>query len=380
VKETLSGGTYTETTIVTGLTEAAGLAVDASGNLYIASLGNGQVLKETLSVGSYIQSVVASGLSSPAGVAVDGSGNVYIACVGDTQVLKETPSGASYTQSTLGSGFSGPNDVAVDGGGNLYILTGQEEVRKLDLLDPPSLTFLATNLGSTSSDSPQTVTLENVGTAALSFPVPSSGTNPIIAGSFSLSSSGGSACPLVDPGGSVETLPAGASCLLPFSFLPTIAGANSGSLVLTDTNLNAVAATQTILLSGSGIGPVASKLASRESRRPWQPEETWEPSAFPSRPAAVAWSPLQAHPSRLRLPVPAATRSSVTGTAVSGVASLNLSSLALNTAGTYTVTTSSTGLTSASSTVVVTAGGHRSSSPAPCPPRLPAAATWVRSA
>jgi sugar lactone lactonase YvrE len=356
VKETLSGGTYTETTIVTGLSEAAGLAVDASGNLYIASLGNGQVLKETLSVGSYIQSVVASGLSSPAGVAVDGSGNVYIACVGDTQVLKETPSGASYTQSTLGSGFSGPNDVAVDGGGNLYILTGQEEVRKLDLLDPPSLTFLATNLGSTSSDSPQTVTLENVGTAALSFPVPSSGTNPIIAGSFSLSSSGGSACPLVDPGGSVETLPAGASCLLPFSFLPTIAGANSGSLVLTDTNLNAVAATQTILLSGSGIGPVASKLAVTGVATTLAVGGnlgTIGVSVETSSGSVVTTSSVSI---TATITGPGGYSQLVTGTAVSGVASLSLSSLALNTAGTYTVTTSSTGLTSASSTVLVTAG------------------------
>jgi DNA-binding beta-propeller fold protein YncE len=355
VKETLSGGTYTETTIVTGLTEAAGMAVDASGNLYIASLA-GQVLKETPSAGSYIQSVVASGLPTPAGVAVDGSGNVYIACVGDTQVLKETPADGSYTQSTLGSGFSGPNDVAVDGSGNLYILTGQEEVRKLDLLDPPSLTFAATSLGSTSSDSPQTVTLENVGTAALSFPVPSSATNPVISGSFSLNSSGDSACPLVDSGGSPGMLPAGDSCLLPFNFLPTIAGVNSGSLVLTDTNLNAVAATQTIVLSGSGIGAVASKLALTgvaTTLAAGGDLGTINVSVETSSGSVVTTSTASI---TVTITGPGSYSQSVTGTAASGVASLNLTSLLLNTAGTYTVTTSSTELASASSTVVVTAG------------------------
>ena len=355
VKETLSAGTYTETTIVTGLSEAAGMAVDASGNLYIASLA-GQVLKETPSAGSYTQSVVAGGLPTPAGVAVDGNGNVYIACVGDTQVLKETLSGETYTQSTLGSGFSGPNDVALDGTGNLYIVSGEELVRKLDLLDPPSLTFAATNLGSTSSDSPQTVTLENVGTAALNFPVPASATNPVIAGSFSLNSSGGSACPLVDAGGSVETLPAGDSCLLPFSFLPTVAGVNSGSLVLTDNNLNARSTTQTIVLSGSGIGAVASKLAVTGVAATLVAGAnlgTISVSVETSSGSVVTTSSASI---TATITGPGGYSHAVTGTAVSGVASLNLSSLALNTAGTYTVTTSSTGLTSASSTVVVGAG------------------------
>lgn len=49
------------------------------------------------------------------------------------------------------------------------------------------------------------------------------------------------------------TLAAGASCILPISFAPTVGGALSGSLVLTDTNLNAnPSTTQTISLKGTG--------------------------------------------------------------------------------------------------------------------------------
>ena len=57
-----------------------GIAVDSSGNVYIAVEGRGQVLKETLSVGGYTQSVIAVNdpVYIPYGVAVDGSGSVYI--------------------------------------------------------------------------------------------------------------------------------------------------------------------------------------------------------------------------------------------------------------------------------------------------------------
>ncbi|MGC2637967.1 MAG: choice-of-anchor D domain-containing protein, partial [Acidobacteriaceae bacterium] len=125
VKDTLSGGTYTESTIVGGLSAASGLAVDGAGNVYISNAANNTTLKETVSGGSYTQSIVAdsinNGLSNPAGVAVDGSGNVYIADFNNHRVVKETLSPSGYVQSTVASGFVNPGDVAVDGAGNLYV-------------------------------------------------------------------------------------------------------------------------------------------------------------------------------------------------------------------------------------------------------------------
>ena len=59
------------------------------------------MLKETPSGGGYTQTTIGSGLSFPNGVAVDGSGNVYIADTNNNQVLKETLSGGNYTQSTV---------------------------------------------------------------------------------------------------------------------------------------------------------------------------------------------------------------------------------------------------------------------------------------
>ena len=126
----------------------------------------------------------------------------------------------------------------------------------LDFADPPALTFASTVWGSTSADSPQTVTLENVGNAPLSFPIPATGNNPSIAPNFTLNSSLESACPLLSSGSSGPgTLAVGASCVLPISFTPAAGGTFNGSLVLTDNNLNAAApsyATQSITLSGTG--------------------------------------------------------------------------------------------------------------------------------
>jgi NHL repeat len=132
LKETLSGGAYTQSTVADSssayqLQYPYGVAVDGSGNVYIADFEAIRVLKETLSAGAYTQSVVADStgpfdLQRPEGVAVDANGNVNIADADTGLVLKGTPSGASYTQSTVGNGFGSVSAVAVDGSGNVYIV------------------------------------------------------------------------------------------------------------------------------------------------------------------------------------------------------------------------------------------------------------------
>jgi sugar lactone lactonase YvrE len=303
--ETPSPGGYTQSMVVTGLAYPNVVAVDGSGNVYIADSGPGLVLRETPTPNGYLQSQVpTSGISSLGGVAVDGSGNVYITDVYNGRVVKETPSGTSYTQSTVVSGLGQPQGIAVDGSGNVYIVDLQNDqvvketptpggyaqsivanntnngllqplgiavdasgnvyiaetngfqVLKEDFADPPSLTFASTAVGATSTDSPQTITLENVGNAALNFPIPATGSNPSIGANFTWNSSGASACPLVNSNSSTNaTLAAGTPCQLPISFTPTAAGSVSGSLALTDNDLNAAApgyAIQTLALSGVG--------------------------------------------------------------------------------------------------------------------------------
>ncbi len=254
--------------------DAAGVAVDGAGNVFVADQNNNAV-KEIVAAGGYITvKTLGGGFYLPEGVAVDGSGNVFVADGGHELVKKIPPGCTSSTcVETLANGFYGPWGVAVDGSGNVFVAdAGHSAVKKLDFADPPSLTFASTPVGSTSSDSPQTVTVTNIGNADLTFSIPPTGNNPSIAANFTFDSNGATACPLVSANSSTAgTLAAGASCLLPISFEPATGGTLNGSLALTDNHLNATApnyAMQTISLSGIATQTDATSTAVSISPNP----------------------------------------------------------------------------------------------------------------
>ena len=245
LKESLSVGGYTQTTMASGQIIPYGVAVDGSGNVYIADWSSSGVLKETLSAGSYIQSTLASGLNAPGRVSIDAAGNVYVSDVYNNRVLKETPSPGGYTQSTIASGQAKPWGIAVDGSGNLFIANYTSKmVVKEDFADAPSLSFASTKEGSTSSDSPQSVTVENNGNATLTAVAPGL-TSPT-----DFTQIAGSGIPVDCTAG--FSLAAGSSCNLSIAFTPTTTGTLNEAFVLTDNSLNSTAATQSIQLSGVG--------------------------------------------------------------------------------------------------------------------------------
>jgi trimeric autotransporter adhesin len=116
-----------------------GVAVDSSGNVYIADSQNNRVRKLS---GSTVSTVAGNGglsysgdggaatkaqLNTPQAVAVDGAGNFYIADTANHVVRKVAANGTISTLAGTGAAGSGgsqlnsPQGVAVDSGGNVYI-------------------------------------------------------------------------------------------------------------------------------------------------------------------------------------------------------------------------------------------------------------------
>lgn len=260
-----------------GLLYPVTLALDSAGDLFIADLFANQVVEVPAGGGAAIAidpTVNGKSLDQPYGVAVDAAGNLFIADSGNNRLL-EVPGGggaATVLNTTVnGEGLSGPVNIALDNTGDLFIAdSGNNRVVELQRSQPPPLSFAATSVGTISSDSPQTVQVENAGNAALAFSIPSTGNNPSISANFTLNSGGTSACPMVTPSSNGSgMLASGASCLLPISFQPASAGGVSGALTLTDNNLNAAApgyATQSIPLFGDT--PLASLSATSLSFGP----------------------------------------------------------------------------------------------------------------
>ena len=134
-------------------TSIAGVAVDASGNVYVSD--NDTIRRVTPAgvvstlagmAGSYGTDDgqgAAARFRGPGGVAVDASGNVYVADTFNCTLRKVTPAGGVSTlagSETCGrddgtgaaAQFNLPEAVAVDGGGNVYVAdTGSHTIRKV---------------------------------------------------------------------------------------------------------------------------------------------------------------------------------------------------------------------------------------------------------
>jgi sugar lactone lactonase YvrE len=130
--------------------QPTGVAVDASGNLYMARFEPGDPTADTIQkispagkpLAQLGQSGSAAGqLRLPRGLAVDQQGNLYVADTGNDRVQKMSPSGqplAQWGEGGIGPGkFAYLSAVAVDSDGNVYAADlSNHNVQKLTL-NPP---------------------------------------------------------------------------------------------------------------------------------------------------------------------------------------------------------------------------------------------------
>jgi sugar lactone lactonase YvrE len=263
--------------VVSGLANAMQLTVDGAGNLLVADCGNNRVLK--VPADGSAPSTVGSGFNRPRGVAVDATGNILVGDYGNSRVVKISPLGV---QTILYSGAVWPGSIVVDAAGNVFFLdlfnwqikeipaqggvpivianvsitlgTGDLVLDAagnlyfasgslvLEFRGPSELDYNATRVGSTSSDSPKSVTVINNGNAPLILTALTVGPSyQQVAGSGKL----------VDCAVNTSLMP-GARCNLSISFAPATTGVITSDATLTDNSLNASPAAQTIVLYGSG--------------------------------------------------------------------------------------------------------------------------------
>jgi sugar lactone lactonase YvrE len=133
-----------------------GIAVDSSDNVYVADPGNDTIrmiapggvvttLAGTPTVAGSSDGTGGGALfNSPEGVAVDGSGNIYVADSGNDTIRLITAGGvvttlagkAQFSGNGDGTGsaarFANPNGISVDGAGNIYVAdTYNSVIRKV---------------------------------------------------------------------------------------------------------------------------------------------------------------------------------------------------------------------------------------------------------
>jgi hypothetical protein len=97
-----------------------GLAINASGDLYVANTSGNNIL---IYSPSHIQTgTITQGISGPNGVAVDPSGNLWVANGLSNSVTNYSPAGIQNTSATITSGVNNPTAIAVDGLSDVLIV------------------------------------------------------------------------------------------------------------------------------------------------------------------------------------------------------------------------------------------------------------------
>ena len=263
------------------------LAFDSLDNLYLVSPTQGNVRVITAANG-YINTIAgngvpdskhsgdggpatSAGLAEPDYVAVDSAGDLYISeaagsyirmVTADTGIISSIGGTGLDDVNLPGDGgpataaaIASPTGIALDGFGNIYIGSYvAERIRKINVSESALVWPTPTNVGiPDGSDDPETAILTDIGNFQMKVPFAISPADPVITSGWLLDST--STC---SPNGLTPlTLNSGQACTLPVDFTPTASGTNNGTLVLTDNSLNVPTSTQTISLTGTGVGQAA---------------------------------------------------------------------------------------------------------------------------
>lgn len=234
------------------------IAIDGSGNIYIADSANNRI-RRVDSVTGNIATVAGNGnsadsgdggiatqagIASPTGVAVDAAGNLTIAEASGTLRVVAAASGLIQTNPVA---VGSPMNVREDGAGNTYL--ADVNGNTLYVVSPTtSLTYpTPTAIGSTdTTDGAKTALVLNIGNTGL--------TATSLTAPADFAQTTGSGTP-ADCGANFS-LAAGQECALAIQFAPAASGSLTENFVVTDNSV--LGATQNIALSGTGLNGQAT--------------------------------------------------------------------------------------------------------------------------
>lgn len=109
------------------LSSPNGLAVDSSGNLYVANFAASNILVYGPDYQQITSKTITAGISFPISVAFDPLGNLWVLNVGTNSVTQYT-NGVQNQNATITNGISGPFSMTVDGIGNVYVQNGDANI------------------------------------------------------------------------------------------------------------------------------------------------------------------------------------------------------------------------------------------------------------
>ncbi len=331
----------------------AGLALDSQGNLYMAEVLNSDIRKvDTNGIITTVAGNQQAGYSGdggpatsaqfngPTDVQVDAAGDLYIVDSSNNRIRKVDASGkvstiAGSNYGYAGDGglasnawFAGPVGVALTASGDLFIGdTGNGAVRKVRV-DSTTLDFGSVIVGQTSTAI--RVLVSNIGNGDLHI------SNLVASSGFGFQATCSTS----------SAVAAGAGCSVDVSFTPSAVGNITGTVTLSD---DAPSSPHVIQLKGKGLPvPPPTQLAFTKQ---------FPTVALNGNLGSVSVDALDSQGNlgtsfsgavALKLQGPSGFQTFNSQlNASAGVATFDLTAVALNVAGSYTITASSTGLTSA---------------------------------
>jgi Abnormal spindle-like microcephaly-assoc'd, ASPM-SPD-2-Hydin len=224
------------------------LTVDSLGNVYVLYVTPpsfmGQVYE--LPFGGSSQVVLPPTFNSFGGyMAADAAGDLF---VGNFPQVEEIPAGASSAITISAfqppAKYSYPQNVAINPAGDVFTVLPSGDLVDLHRSQPSQLTFPETAVGATSI--PLSLSIQNTGNAPLSL------SSIVASGPFATVSSASSDCT------TSSALAPGGRCDLRVTFTPESEAVTTGSVTLTDNELNKSGATQIVEVSGTiGDAPLA---------------------------------------------------------------------------------------------------------------------------